>query len=288
MTAAADAAFAAAKVNLFLHVGPRADDGYHAIESLIVFADIGDRLRIGKPGDPPLSIEGPFAAGLTAGPDNLVLKASAALGEAAPLILEKHLPLAAGLGGGSADAAGALRLLNARLAPPRDHAALSRIAAALGSDVPACLAQEPVVASGRGERLAPAPDVPPIDAVLVNPGVPSPTAEVFDAFDRLGAAPSGPAPALRDRYDADQLLRLIHSTRNDLEPAAIGLQPAIGEALARLRGQPQTLVARMSGSGATVFALCRDRASAEALSWWLSTARPGWWVRAVRLGGPWN
>jgi len=280
-------AFAAAKVNLFLHVGPLGADGYHPIASLFVFADIGDTLRLGEGGSGRLTIEGPFGAGLSAGADNLVARAREALspGMATDLVLAKQLPLAAGLGGGSADAAATLRLLNPRLPRPRSEAELMTIAAALGADVAACLESRAVIATGRGEQLSPAPRLPELHAVLANPGVESPTGPVFRAFDAgesqvAAACPVMPAAFATSREVAD----LIDRTRNDLEAPAIGLAPSIGEALEALRAAPETLAARMSGSGATSFALCRDAGAAKALAGRLGAAHPRWWVRACRLG----
>jgi 4-diphosphocytidyl-2-C-methyl-D-erythritol kinase len=283
-------AFAAAKVNLFLHVGPLAADGYHPIASLFVFADIGDILRLGEGASGRLTIEGPFAAGLSAGADNLVARAREALspGLATDLVLEKDLPLAAGIGGGSADAAAILRLLNPRLPRPHSDDEVLAIAAALGADVAACVDSRAVIATGRGEQLSPAPHMATLHAVLANPGVESPTGPVFRAFDR--AASQGPAKcpvlpaALKTPRDAAQL---VARTRNDLEAPAIGLTPSIGAVLEALRAAPETLTARMSGSGATSFALCDGAAEAEALAGRLAAAHPDWWVRACRLGGPW-
>jgi 4-diphosphocytidyl-2-C-methyl-D-erythritol kinase len=282
------AAFAAAKINLFLHVGPRGGDGYHPVASLIVFADVGDRLAL----DPnssvaALRIEGPFAAGLSAGEDNLVCQARDALAPGAPigLVLDKQLPLASGLGGGSADAAAALRLINTMRPAPLPARRLLAIARTLGADVAACLDGRPVVAGGRGDRLARAPSLPPIDAVLINPDVASPTGEVYGAFDASGARTSTNMPALPAAFlTVDAVAALVSATRNDLEAPAISLRPPIGAALAALRGERETLVGRMSGSGATVFALCADSAAAVRLAGRLAAARPDWWVRACRLG----
>jgi 4-diphosphocytidyl-2-C-methyl-D-erythritol kinase len=284
-------AFAAAKVNLFLHVGPLAPDGYHPIASLFVFADIGDRLRLDEGAGAGLRIEGPFGAGLSTGADNLVVRARDALSPdwAPGLVLEKALPLAAGLGGGSADAAAALRLLNPLLPRPRSAAALMAIAAGLGADVAACVESLAVIATGRGEQLSPAPRLPVLYAVLANPGVESPTGPVFRAFDqRASEAPAAcpPMPAALDT--PREVAELIARTRNDLEAPAISLTPAIGMVLEALRAAPETLAARMSGSGATSFALCQGAAEAEALAGRLAAARPDWWVRACRLGGPWT
>jgi len=281
-------AFAAAKVNLFLHVGPRGADGYHPVASLMVFADVGDRLTLdlAKPAQ-ALRIEGPFAAGLSAGDDNLVVRAREALapGEPIGLVLDKQLPLSSGLGGGSADAAAALRLVNARRASPLPAQRLAEIARTLGADVAACLSGRPVLAAGRGDQLAPARPLPPLHAVLVNPGVESPTGEVYGLFDASGAHAVADMPALPEAFaNTEAVATLISMTRNDLEAPAVGLRPAIGAALAALRIEPETLVARMSGSGATVFALCADAAAAARLAERLTATRSGWWVRACRLG----
>jgi 4-diphosphocytidyl-2-C-methyl-D-erythritol kinase len=285
------AAFAAAKVNLFLHIGPLAADGYHPIASLFVFADIGDRLRLDEDAGGRLRIEGPFGASLSAGADNLMVRARDALSPdwATGLVLEKALPLAAGLGGGSADAAATLRLLNPLLPKPRTEAELMAIAAGLGADVAACVGSRAVIATGRGEQLSPAPHLPVMHAVLVNPGVESPTGPVFRAFDRAASQAPAECPvlpaALRTPREAAEL---VARTRNDLEAPAIGLTPAIGIVLEALRAAPEALAARMSGSGATSFALCEGAAEAEALAARLALARPDWWVCACRLGGPWT
>ncbi|HEY5008162.1 MAG TPA: 4-(cytidine 5'-diphospho)-2-C-methyl-D-erythritol kinase [Caulobacteraceae bacterium] len=278
-------AFAAAKVNLFLHVGPLGVDGYHPIASLFVFADVGDSLRLGEGVSGGLRIEGPFGAGLSAGADNLVVRARETLspGLATDLVLEKGLPLAAGIGGGSADAAATLRLLNPRLPRPRSDAELLAIAASLGADVAACLQSCAVIATGRGERLSPAPRLPELHAVLANPGVESPTGPVFRAYD-AGLAQIATCPSMPDAFKTPgEVADLIARTRNDLEAPALGLTPSIGEVLQVLRTAPESLAARMSGSGATSFALCKDDSAAQALAARLTAAHPAWWVRACRL-----
>ncbi len=283
-------AFAAAKVNLFLHVGPLGADGYHPIASLFVFADIGDTLRLGEGASGRLTIEGPFGAGLSAGADNLVARARAALSPdlATDLVLEKSLPLAAGIGGGSADAAATLRLLNPSLPQPRSEAELMAIAAALGADVAACLESRAVIATGRGEQLSPAPRLPELHAVLANPGVASPTGPVFRAYD-AGAPQSAVCPPMPAAFATPRAVAdLIARTRNHLEAPALSLTPPIDEVLRALRAAPETLAARMSGSGATSFALGEGAAAAEALAARLAVAHPAWWVRACRLGGPWT
>ena len=283
-------AFAAAKVNLYLHVAPPTPDGYHPIASLMAFADVGDTV-MAQPADAlSMAIEGPFGQGLSAGPDNLVLRAAAALlaragrpDAGAKLILTKALPIAAGLGGGSSDAGAALRLLNAMLGLGFGEAELEDVAAGIGADGAACVRGRMLVAEGRGEQLSPAPSMPPLPAVLVNPGVPSPTGAVYRAYDESGA------PGLADRADHPPLNAVrdvvfwLHACRNDLEPPALKLEPRIAQALAALADEPEALLTRMSGSGATCFALTETRAEAEALAARLAAAHPGWWVKACTL-----
>ena len=286
---------APAKVNLFLHVGPLAADGYHPLCSLVTFADVGDIVRLHSAPAMGFAIEGPFGAELEAGADNLVLRArdlTLADRAGAPppfqLTLDKRLPIAAGLGGGSADAAATLRLIGVALGwrASGGEAGLMRLAGGLGADVPMCLAGKPAVAEGRGDVLRPAPSFPDLDAVLVNPLRPSPTGAVYRAYDAAGApggadAPDWPASLGAARAVADFLV----SCRNDLEASAIALQPAIAEVLAALRATPETLIARMSGSGATCFALCADADAARRLASTIASARPGWWVQPCRLAG---
>jgi 4-diphosphocytidyl-2-C-methyl-D-erythritol kinase len=283
-------AFAAAKVNLYLHVAPPTPDGYHPVASLMAFADVGDTVAGSPAPELSLHICGPFGDGLSAGPDNLVLRAGAALlaraGRAdagARLVLTKALPIAAGLGGGSSDAGAALRLLNALHGLGFDDAALEGVAAEIGADGAACLRARLLVAEGRGEKLSAAPAMPPLPAVLVNPGVPSPTGPVYRAYDASGAPGAAdrpePPPLRTVRAAAEWLARC----RNDLEAPALGLEPRIGHALDALKAQPEALLTRMSGSGATCFALTNTRAEADALAARLSAAQPGWWVKACTL-----
>jgi len=286
---------APAKINLFLHVGAAAGDGYHPISSLMVFADIGDRVALQAADHPSLDIDGPFAAGLGAD-DNLVERARVALlsrlrGPTPPfrLILTKALPVAAGLGGGSSDAGAALTLMRDALGLRMDDQVLMEIAGELGADGPACLAARPVMAAGRGEQLSPAPAMPPIDAVLVNPGVPCSTGAVYRAFDAAGGFGDETAPNLPDAFeDVTELAAMLSFCRNDLEAPAIGVTPEIATVLETLRAAPETLLARMSGSGATCFALCASDYDAEALAQEVAALSPRWWVRRCRLGGPWE
>jgi len=291
--------FAPAKVNLFLHVGPVDADGYHPVASLMSFADVGDRLRLTPADAFSFGVEGDFAEAL-AGEDpagNLVWRAAQRLltlaGAQAPdlrLTLDKALPVAAGLGGGSSDAGAALKLLRDTLGLGVDDDGLLAIAAELGADGPACLVAHPVIGEGRGDQLSPAPAMPPLPAVLVNPRRPCSTGQVYRAFDALKAPESGAdLPRLAQSYDSvAAVVALLAQCRNDLEPPALGVCPQIAEVLGTLRGAPQTCLARLSGSGATCFALCETVSEAEALAARLSEAHPDWWVRACRLGGPWS
>lgn len=289
-------AFAPAKVNLFLHVGPPDGDGYHPIASLLAFADIGDRVSVAPAEAMSFRLSGPFGAGLEGEGRNLVLRAAEALIQAgrrpvAPvaLILEKNLPIAAGLGGGSSDAGATLRLLRGAWGLDLSDDALQGLAAALGADGAACLWGAPVMAEGRGERLSPAPGLPDLPAVLVNPGVPAPTGAVYGAFDDLGRFGAVEVPPLPEAFEsAEELAAWLSAQRNDLEAAAIRVAPPIGDVLEALSGEAETLLARMSGSGATCFALCTGDFEAEQLAERVQALRPDWWVRRCRLGGPWR
>jgi 4-diphosphocytidyl-2-C-methyl-D-erythritol kinase len=268
---------APAKVNLALHVTGRRADGYHLLDSLVAFARVGDRLEAEPAPGLSLTLAGPFSAALGAGADNSVLRAAALLrppGQGAALRLVKVLPVASGLGGGTADAAAALRLL-ARLwdRPLPDPAS----ALALGADVPVCLAGRPSRMRGIGEDLTPLA-LPPFWMVLVNPGVPVPTAAVFEAL-ALRTNPALPDPPAF--ADAAALFAWLATTRNDLEPPARGLAPPIDTALAALTAQPGCALARMSGSGATCFGLFASAPPALAAMSALRAARPGWWIAAA-------
>jgi 4-diphosphocytidyl-2-C-methyl-D-erythritol kinase len=285
-------AFAPAKVNLFLHVGPPRDDGYHPLCSLMVFADVGDRLWAEPAADLSLEVRGPFAEGAPAGLDNLVLRAAQALarrqGLAAHLVLEKLLPVAAGLGGGSSDAGAALRLLRAMLPLPLTDEALEALAAKLGADGPACLWGRPVLAEGRGERLSPAPGLPPLAAVLVNPGAPVSTPAVYRRLDADGRFGDVAPPAMPAAFEsAVELAAWLAGRRNDLEAPACAVEPAVAAVLDALAKAPETLLARVSGSGGTCFALCASEGEARALARRIAEQAPGWWVRPCTLGGPW-
>ena len=289
------AAFAPAKVNLFLHGGPPAADGYHPIASLMAFADVGDVVTTFEAEAMALHVHGPFARGLSADGDNLVARAAKAfVAEAkrpvAPvgLSLDKRLPGAAGLGGGSSDAGAALRLLREVSGAKLSDERLQAAAASLGADGAACLWGRPTFAEGRGERLTPAPALPVIDAVLVNPGVPVSTPAVYKRFDadaRFGDVALPPAPDAFE--DVRELAAWLGRLRNDLERPAVAVAPEVGAVLETLAGEPETLLARVSGSGGTCFALCDDDIAAETLAERLEAMAPHWWVQRCKLGGPW-
>ncbi len=290
---------APAKVNLFLHVGPVDGAGMHPVSSLMVFADAGDELAIepAKADVADLVVDGPFAPELAATPaaDNLVLRAAGALLARAGrppggfrLRLTKRLPVAAGLGGGSSDAGAALRLVRDLLAPELEEDDLAAVAATLGADGPACLRAAPVLGAGYGEVLAPAPALPDLHAVLVNPRVACPTGAVYRAYD-AGPPADATSPQLPPSWEsADALAAFLTDTRNDLERPAARLVPAVAETLAAVRAQPGCRLARLSGSGATVWALADGAAGAQELAGSLAGAHPSWWVTPCRLGGPWR
>lgn len=268
---------APAKLNLALHVRRRRDDGYHDIETLFAFTAFGDTLRAAPAEALTLAVEGPLGDGLDAGPDNLVLRAARALAAAAgtragaALRLTKRIPVAAGLGGGSADAAAALRLLGRLWGTGLSRAALVEIAAGLGADVPACVASQTCVGRGRGEVLTPVdPGVAGLPVLLVNPGVAVPTGPVFagwDGVDRGGLDLAGPRTGWR----------------NDLAAPAIRLAPAISDVRDWLAAQPGVLMVRVSGSGATVFGMFGDTRAAAAAA---RAVRADWWSTCTSLRRP--
>jgi 4-diphosphocytidyl-2-C-methyl-D-erythritol kinase len=280
-------AFAPAKINLFLHVGDRRADGFHELESLVVFVDIGDALIFADSPHLSLALEGPFAADLGLDADNLVLRAARALADAAgreaaaEIELTKNLPVASGIGGGSADAAAALRGLRALWALDASDDALRDVAATLGSDVPVCVASKSAWMEGRGERVTPAPGVPGAPMVLVNPGVALATGPVFAGLTmRRGVGAVDRTPPLRDVTALATFLKL---TSNDLQAPALAIAPVIGEVLGELSRMPGALLWRMSGSGATCFALFEDDGAAQMAAIALAHSHPKWWVQATRI-----
>jgi len=286
MAAPTIAIAAAAKVNLYLHVTGRRDDGYHELDSLIAFAAVHDTLLLTPSPRIELVVGGPNAGALEPAGDNLVLTAARRLAErsgtkaGARIELVKRLPVAAGIGGGSADAAAALhglrRLWDIDLAD-NDWQSL---ALGLGADVPVCFHGRAAFVGGIGERIDPAPHLPAVPMVLVNPGVAVPTPAVF-------ARRTGPfTPAARfaaTAATADELADLLAARGNDLFAPACGLAPVIGEAVERLQSAPGCLLARMSGSGATCFGLFAAADAADAAAASLRAQRPGWWAAATDL-----
>jgi len=282
---------APAKVKLTLRVLKRRDDGYHELESLVAFADFGDRLSFVRGGSLGLTVRGPGASQIGAGDDNLVVKAARALAARRPGIelgafrLDKRLPVAAGLGGGSADAAAALRLI-ARvngLAPddPNLHAA----ARATGADVPVCLDPRGRIMHGIGEVLSAPLELPPLPAVLVNPGVALATKAVFARWRPAAVIKRTlEDAAVAQLKNPGQLLGLLAQQSNDLEEPAMQLQPVIADVLGVLRALAGCKLVRMSGSGATCFALFTATTAARAAARLLRDRHRNWWVRATVLG----
>ncbi|HEX4113652.1 MAG TPA: 4-(cytidine 5'-diphospho)-2-C-methyl-D-erythritol kinase [Stellaceae bacterium] len=277
--------FAPAKLNLYLHVTGRRADGLHLLDSLVAFATVGDELTVAPADALTLTVVGPFARMLDGAPsDNLAWRAAAALARrlaiapAVAIHLTKNLPVASGIGGGSSDAAACLRAL-AALWQCGDDDVPREVAASLGSDVPACLHARPLWLGGIGDRIERADVLPACGVVLVNPGIPLPTASVYRAFDgRFSAADRFAIP-----NDPWRLAGLLAARRNDLTEAAIGQVPAIADVLARLAATEHCLLARMSGSGATCFALYATRDEANVASRRLQRECPGWWVVAAGL-----
>jgi 4-diphosphocytidyl-2-C-methyl-D-erythritol kinase len=282
---------APAKINLYLHVGGKRADGYHALESLVCFAETGDVLEFEIADRLTFAINGPFAEGLSSGNDNLILRAAAALAayagpaSGAAIILTKNLPLASGIGGGSADAAAALRGLVKLWDIGIGDAALNEIALSLGSDVPVCVKSVPAIMTGRGEGLRAIGALPAMAMLLVNPRVGVSTGEVFRRLGRTQADVLPPAPPLPAPITTDMLLAHLAATRNDMEAPAIEIAPVIGEVLSVLR-RSGALLARMSGSGATCFALYDSDAAAEKAAQAVRTSHPQWWVQPTRIARP--
>ncbi len=279
---------ARAKVNLTLRVLGRRADGYHALESLVVFANVADRVTLDADRADGFSMSGPTARAVEG--DNLVARVLALAREAAPelsfghLHLEKHLPVAAGIGGGSADAAAAIRVILRRHPGALSLARLVASASRLGADVPACLISQSLVMRGIGEEVMPLRIFEPVHALLVNPGVPLATAEVFRAL----ASPPVPVEAKPlDWPEAiaslDDLIHVIADRPNDLEAPARMLLPVIGEMLAAVNALPGCRLARMSGSGPTCFGLFDGPQDAESAAAQLRTTAPGWWITATAL-----
>lgn len=286
--------FAPAKVNLFLHVLGRRENGYHDLESLVVFVDVGDTLHVTPADSFEFHISGPFAGPLSAEPaaNNLVTRAAEGLADhagwagprGARIELIKGLPVASGIGGGSADAAAALRILSHywSLQIPQDK--LYDLGLALGADVPVCLASEPRLMCGIGEQLSTVPPLPKTSILLVNPGVAVPTGQVFRALD-IPSLPKGESAfGLQTEYpDTAALCETLAACRNDLEPPARALAPDIATVIDTIAGQDGCLLSRMSGSGATCFGLFHDQTAAAAAAKRLAENHPAWWVQSGHI-----
>jgi 4-diphosphocytidyl-2-C-methyl-D-erythritol kinase len=282
---------APAKVNLTLAVLGRRRDGYHLLQSLVVFARLHDRLSFVPGATLALRVAGPTVA--AAGPvaENLVLQAARALAAEVPgltlgrFTLTKNLPVAAGLGGGSSDAAAALRLLARANRLSGHDPRLLKAARQVGADVPVCVDPQPRLMRGVGERLSEPLDLPTLPAVLVNPAAALATKDVFAALGLAPGARPRRTPLIgRLPRDRDALIALLAAHGNDLEPPAVALKPVIARVLRALREQPGCRLARMSGSGATCFGLFSSPRAAASAARELASAHPRWWVRATVLG----
>ena len=275
--------FAPAKINLYLHVLARRADGYHDIDSLLVFCDLGDWVEARPADDLTLRVEGPFADAIAT--ENIVLRAarglrdSVAVARGAALRLRKELPVAAGMGGGSSDAAAAIRALCRLWDLDPGAPAVAALAARLGADVPACLHARPVIVGGAGERILARPDLPVMALAVLNPGTALATAEIYR---RCAPPPAMPMPAAAaPPARLSSLVPWLAERRNDLTAAARDLAPEIGEVLAFLESRRGCLLARMSGSGATCFGIFERPDLAAAAAAAAARRHPRWWARAA-------
>ncbi|WP_417267996.1 4-(cytidine 5'-diphospho)-2-C-methyl-D-erythritol kinase [Celeribacter baekdonensis] len=266
--------FAPAKVNLALHVTGQRADGYHLLDSLVAFVDLGDQIIAEPAAQSSLTVTGPFAAGVPTDGTNLVLKAAALAGRPMALTLDKHLPPASGIGGGSADAAATLRAA-ARLGT---QSVTADQALSLGADVPVCLRSKPMRMSGIGEVLSPV-IMPALHLVLVNPRVEVSTPEIFARLERKD---NMPMPDKLPRWpDTLAFVDWLSTQRNDLERPAVKRVPEIAAALTALALAPKVQMVRMSGSGATCFGLFEDRLSADMAAAQMAASNPWWWVKSA-------
>ena len=282
--------FAPAKVNLCLHITGRRPDGYHLLDSIVAFADVGDDLSIGPANSYSLDIAGPYAHALSDEPDNLITRAARELGGdalRAAVQLEKRLPVAGGIGGGSANAAAALRglmRLSAQQQPSSE--ALGAIALRLGADVPACLVSSVLRMRGIGELIDELDPLPRVPAILVNPGIPVPTGPIFTALalEKGASAKEGVGELPQTGFrDVTALAAWLDTRRNDLQPPAISLVPELNDVLATIRAQRGCLLSRMSGSGATCFGLFETTEAAQRAAEVLKHDKPEWWSVATVL-----
>lgn len=276
--------FARPKVNLFLHVIGKRDDGYHLLESLVCFPKSGgDKLWIEPAADLRLTSSGPYSENMGASTDNLVVKAAKLLqqefgvSKGAHIHLQKNLPAASGIGGGSSDAATTMHLLNEFWQLGASLDTLAQLGAGLGADIPVCLQAEAAMMEGVGEKVTPVGNLPALFILLINPGMSVATPTVFKALNRMGES--------RNAFDYNALssgefIENLRSSKNDLEAGAIGLVPEIENALQALRGCAQAELVRMSGSGATCFALFKTEAAANAACKKINKEHPKWWTLA--------
>ncbi|MTI19339.1 4-(cytidine 5'-diphospho)-2-C-methyl-D-erythritol kinase [Rhodobacteraceae bacterium RKSG542] len=277
---------ARAKVNLALHVTGQREDGYHLLDSVVVFPEFGDRLTLAPSDATSLDIEGPFADLLPGDQTgNLIFKAAQLLAESVPnsrgamIGMVKALPVSAGIGGGSADAAATFRALTRLWGISPSKQELEKLAARLGADVPMCLQSNPIRCRGIGEIIEPIPALPKGALVLVNPGVSLATPVVFEALQNKK---NSGLPQMPEKFASIQgLAEWLKSCRNDLQAPATTLVPEIADVISVLQSQPETLLARMSGSGATCFALCSSLAAAQQLEERIRDNRPNWWCVAA-------
>ncbi len=268
--------FAPAKINLALHVTGRRADGYHELDSLVMFANIGDTVTVKPAAKTSLQVTGPMADRLPHTPDNLVLKAGQLAGIPAQITLDKHLPIAAGLGGGSSNVAAVWSALS-----ELSNRDLKGDVDMLGADVPVCRVGRTARMQGIGDKVSPLDGLPTLHAVLVNPNLPVMTAEVFRKLDKTDNAPL-PAEIPQD-MDAEQFTNWLGEMRNDLEAPAIEAEPVIEQVFAALSVTPGCQLTRMSGSGGTCFGIYRDAERAASAAGRLKESNPGWWVSAVHL-----
>ncbi len=278
---------APAKINLALHVCGRRDDGYHLLDSLVVFAAIGDRVTVSESDTLQLEVTGPFGSALSHEPNNLVLRAARLLqdvtgrSDGALIRLEKNLPVASGIGGGSSDAAATLRACGALWKVDPALISNARLAADLGADIPVCVHRQPAFMSGIGENLDAVPTLPACWLVLVNPGRPLATKDVFAAL------PGFSSPLTRNSFndlkDAGALAGVLKEHRNDLAGPAMALEPSIAATLVALENSPDCLLARLSGSGPTCFGVFADAQAAKTAADVISSGQPEWWVAPARV-----
>ena len=280
-------AFAPAKINLYLHVTGCRSDGYHLLDSLMVFANVGDRIEVRASGHLSLEISGPFSRGLSAGEDNLVLRAARCLAESADvepraaIRLTKNLPVASGIGGGSADCAATLRALIQHWNLELTNQDLHRLALSLGADIPACLQSRTCYLGGIGDELTPALSLPQVHLVLVNPAVSISTPDIF----RARTAPFSRSARLKgveiSSVSPEDLANTLSTRHNDLTDPAVAYAPEVADVLSALAISNGNLLARMSGSGATCFGLYGNIETATVAAERLQKNHPNWWIKAT-------